>query len=81
MGKVRTETVKRVARELLQRYPSRFTNTFDENKNSVQVLVNFESKRLRNLIAGYATRLKRTEEMRASLPITDDMDTSLDEVE
>ncbi len=81
LGKVRTETVKRVAAEVLRKYPDRFVNTFDENKNAVQVLVNFESKRLRNLIAGYVTRLKRTEEMRASLPITDDTDTSLEEVE
>lgn len=76
MGKVRTETIKRVAAELLEKYPTRFTNTFDDNKKTVQTLVIFDSKRLRNLIAGYVTRLKRTQEIRASLPITDDTEIS-----
>jgi small subunit ribosomal protein S17e len=81
VGKVRTETIKRVANELVDKYPKRFTNAFDENKKGVEELVNYESKRLRNLIAGYVTRLKCIQEMRATLPIIEDTETSFEENE
>lgn len=58
MGKVRTETVKRVSRELVRRFPDRFTGEFEADKQAVNELVTTDSKRLRNRIAGYVTRLK-----------------------
>lgn len=66
MGKVRTETIKRVARELAQSYPGRFTGAFEENKKTVEELVDYKSKKVRNLIAGYVTRIQRIEETRAA---------------
>ena len=67
MGKVRTETVKRAARELVERFPDKFTNEYEANKLVVNELVRGPSKKLRNLIAGYVTRLKVTETKRATL--------------
>ena len=61
MGKVRTDTVKRVSRELLRRYPDRFAGNFESDKQAVNELVVTKSKRLRNRIAGYVTRLKVVE--------------------
>lgn len=58
MGKVRTETVKRISRELLKRFPDRFSGDFEADKKAVNDLVTTPSKRLRNRIAGYVTRLK-----------------------
>jgi len=58
LGKVRTETVKRVSRELLRRFPDRFSGDFETDKQAVNELVLTQSKRLRNRIAGYITRLK-----------------------
>jgi small subunit ribosomal protein S17e len=46
-----------VARELLEKYPARFSGDFEANKVSVNELVFTKSKRLRNRIAGYVTRL------------------------
>jgi small subunit ribosomal protein S17e len=66
LGKVRTETVKRLSRELLRRYPDRFTGDFEADKNSVNELVTTPSKRLRNRIAGYVTRLKVVEAERVA---------------
>ena len=57
MGNVRPEKVKRIARELLRRYPDKFTSDFEENKKLLESLVTTPSKRLRNTIAGYLTRL------------------------
>lgn len=57
MGKVRTEQVKRIARELLDRYPSKFTADFENNKKLVNEFTNISSTKLRNRVAGYAARL------------------------
>lgn len=57
MGKVRTKLVKRVARNLLEKYPDLFTRDFQHNKLVVSKLVAVTSKKLRNQIAGYITHL------------------------
>ncbi len=57
MGAVRSEKVKKVARELFRRYPDKFTTNFEENKKFIESLMNVPSKRLRNTIVGYVTRL------------------------
>jgi small subunit ribosomal protein S17e len=66
LGKVRTDTVKRISRELLRRFPDHFTGDFESDKQSVNDLVTTPSKRLRNRIAGYITRLKMVEAERAA---------------
>jgi len=57
LGAVRSEKVKKVARELIRRYPDKFTTNFEENKKFIEPLINVPSKRLRNTIVGYVTRL------------------------
>lgn len=57
MGKVRTEKIKSVAHELVERFPNKFTANFENNKESVEALTQISSKKLRNRIAGYITRL------------------------
>ena len=56
MGKVKTEQIKRAAKELITRYPSKFSASFDENKVMVDKLTQGTSTRVRNQIAGYITR-------------------------
>ena len=67
MGKVRTETVKRAARELIERFPEKFTSEYEANKAAVNEVMKAPSKKLRNRIAGYVTRLKMTDAHRATL--------------
>jgi small subunit ribosomal protein S17e len=67
LGKVRTETVKRAARELIERFPEKFTNEYEANKAAVNEVLNAPSKKLRNRIAGYVTRLKVTDAHRATM--------------
>lgn len=57
MGKVRTVLVKRLSRELVERYADSFSTDFDQNKEVVDELLTNTTKRLRNRIAGYVTRL------------------------
>ncbi|MBS7616612.1 30S ribosomal protein S17e [Candidatus Bathyarchaeota archaeon] len=55
MGNVRTEHIKRVAKELIRRFPNRFSNNFEENKRIVNMLVQGATPKVRNQIAGYIT--------------------------
>ncbi len=57
-GKVRTELEKRIARELVERFPDKFTTDFETNKKLVESLTNISSKKLRNRVAGYITQLQ-----------------------
>jgi len=57
LGKVRTENVKRIARELVERFPDKFTTDFENNKKLVKALTNIPSTKMRNRVAGYTTRL------------------------
>jgi len=62
MGRVRQLYIKNTAKMLLERYRDKFTLDFDHNKRVVKELLNVESKRVRNRIAGYITRLIKIEE-------------------
>lgn len=57
MGNVRPEKIKRIARELLRRYPDKFTINFEENKKILSSIALLPSIKLRNSVAGYITRL------------------------
>ncbi|MFB6284480.1 MAG: 30S ribosomal protein S17e [Halobacteria archaeon] len=48
--------IKKIGKELLDRYPEVFTGDFESNKEKVNQLTNVESKTVRNRIAGYITR-------------------------
>ena len=58
MGKIKTEQIKRVGKELMERFPNQFTTNFEENKRLVETLTQGTSTRVRNQIAGYITRTK-----------------------
>lgn len=60
MGKIRTAKVKRTAREIMETFGDRISTSFEENKRLVgQVLAGQVSKKFRNKVAGYLTRLAR----------------------
>ncbi len=62
MGKVRPKYIKNTARKLVEMYPDRFTTDFEENKKAVMELTDITSKRIRNQVAGYITRLMKQRE-------------------
>lgn len=55
MGSVRTEQVKRTARELVRRFPDKFSHDFEANKHAVDALLRGATTKVRNQIAGYIT--------------------------
>jgi len=62
-GKVRTELEKKIARELVERFPDKFTTDFETNKKLVESLTNISSKKLRNRMAGYITQLQNQKKL------------------
>ena len=57
MGNIRPSFIKIRARLLLEMYPDRFNDDFEHNKSLVSRYTDVNSKRMRNWIAGYVTRL------------------------
>ncbi|MEM2970850.1 MAG: 30S ribosomal protein S17e [Candidatus Bathyarchaeia archaeon] len=55
MGSVRTEQIKRLAKELMRRFPNKFSNDFENNKRVVDMLLQGATTKVRNQIAGYIT--------------------------
>lgn len=65
MGRIKTTLIKRTANTLIKKHPERFTENFDENKKAVDEVAEVQSKKLRNVIAGYITRLTRKQKLAA----------------
>lgn len=59
MGRIKTTNVKRSAFKLFKADSDKFKTDFQSNKKSVNELAEVRSKKLRNFIAGYVTRLKK----------------------
>jgi len=62
VGRIKTSSVKNIARELLEKYPDKFSIDFEKNKKVLAELAEFESKRIRNIVAGFITALKKQSE-------------------
>lgn len=62
LGNIRPTYIKRIATELVRRYPSEFNEDFEHNKKKVQELTNVSTPEMRNRIAGYVTRFRKSYE-------------------
>ncbi|KAJ1911559.1 40S ribosomal protein S17.e.B [Mycoemilia scoparia] len=58
-GRVRTKTVKKASRVLIEKYYPKLTKDFQTNKRICDEVALIASKRLRNKIAGFTTHLMR----------------------
>ena len=61
MGKVRTEMIKKISLELIERYPYSFHPEFEPNKQFLKEINLDVTKRLRNKIAGYVTTVIKSD--------------------
>ena len=57
MGRIKTTLIKRVTNKLIEEHKSEFSTDFSKNKVVVEKLLDVESKKFRNIIAGYITRI------------------------
>ena len=56
MGNIRPTYIKRVAIDLVEKFPGVFSGDFDNNKLMVEQLTDVQSTTMKNRIAGYITR-------------------------
>jgi small subunit ribosomal protein S17e len=61
MGRIKTSFIKKIARDLLEKNAEKFSTDFETNKKIVSQLVDINSKRIKNIVAGYITSLKKKE--------------------
>ena len=61
MGRIKTRLVKAITHQLLEEHRDSFSTEYTDNTVKVSELTDGKSKKLRNIIAGYATRMMKAE--------------------
>ncbi len=59
MGRIKTMLIKRKTKEIMAEHGEKLTEDFEKNKEIITQVADVPSKKMRNVIAGYATRLKK----------------------
>ena len=62
MGRIKTKFIKRITHEVLEEHRDKCKDNFEDNKKVLAEVAEIQSKKLRNAIAGYMTRLVKTKE-------------------
>lgn len=62
MGRIKTKLIKRLTFESVNLCKDKFTTNFEENKKIVAELLGDASKKIRNSVAGYVTRMMKHKE-------------------
>jgi small subunit ribosomal protein S17e len=62
MGRIKTQMIKRLTLQLIKQHPQVFTIDYASNKKLVEQLLTGPTKKIRNTVAGYVTRLMQRKE-------------------
>jgi small subunit ribosomal protein S17e len=69
MGRIKSTAIKNLAREIVYEHGEKFTTDFEKNKKIIQEIKHIQSKKIRNVVAGYITKEKEREKQgQASSP-------------
>jgi small subunit ribosomal protein S17e len=60
MGRIKTKLVKRKTFDIMEAHGDKFTTDYEQNKERVEQYADIPSRKMRNLIAGYVTRLVKS---------------------
>ncbi|MFH1237554.1 MAG: 30S ribosomal protein S17e [Candidatus Aenigmatarchaeota archaeon] len=56
MGRIKTIPIKSLGDRLLEEHADKFTTDFEKNKKVIDSLKDMQSKKMRNILAGYITK-------------------------
>jgi small subunit ribosomal protein S17e len=62
MGRIKTQMIKRLTLQLVKQHKPLFTTDYVANKKLVEQLLTSPTKKIRNTVAGYVTRLMQRKE-------------------
>lgn len=62
MGRIKTTSIKRTGKKLVALHRSELKKDFESNKLVIPKFVDVNSKKLKNVLTGYVTRLMNKEE-------------------
>ena len=57
MGRIKTILVKRITKQLVSEHKEDFSEDYNKNKEVLKKYINTKSPKIRNVIAGYVSRL------------------------
>jgi ribosomal protein S17E len=60
LGRIKTKKIKRITREVMKVHGDLVQENFNDNKELMKEKITVSSKKIRNIISGYATRLKKS---------------------
>ncbi|MBN2457684.1 30S ribosomal protein S17e [Candidatus Woesearchaeota archaeon] len=60
MGRIKTQLIKRTTLKLYDEHKEDFKKDYSENKQIISELAMIPSKKMKNVISGYITRLMKT---------------------
>jgi small subunit ribosomal protein S17e len=61
LGRIKPKILKGFTKEMMEKHGDKLDTDFEKNKEVLKKYVDVQSKKLRNVIAGYAARLKKSE--------------------
>ena len=64
MGRIKTTLIKRTGRKLVALHKENFAPDFEKNKPLVHEYLPRANKKMKNIVAGYVTRLIKQEEQK-----------------
>jgi len=60
MGRIKTVGIRNKTKEIFRLHKDKFTTDFEKNKQILMEVASIPSKKIRNQVAGYITKLKKT---------------------
>jgi len=63
MGRIKTTLIKRTSHKIFNEDPAKFKKDFNGNKKVVEDTLELRSKKFKNIIAGYVTRLAKRQQL------------------
>ena len=62
MGRIRTKSIKKMSKKLVEKHPDKFNKNFENNKKVLNEMDLFSDKSIRNKVAGYIVSVSEKKE-------------------